>query len=176
MSHNHLPLIGILGDGQLSMMMAQAYQSIGGKVFVFGSNVDSPAGLVADHFVVGSSDSGDDLLDFFNQVDVVTLENEFLDSQLLIDVSNKAKSTLLPAPARFGLIEDKLSENQFFEKLGADVGDFFEVKSTDDLIDASGYLKLAKGGYDGVGTFPNCRNASRTGHLPLCFLSSGYKC
>ena len=153
MAHNHLPLIGILGDGQLSMMMAQAYQEIGGKVFVFGVSQDSPAGQVADRFFVGDSSNADDLLNFFNEVDVVTLENEFLDSQLLTNVSTKAKSDLLPDPARYGLIEDKLSENHFFQSLGADVGDFFEVKSENDLIEVPGYLKLAKGGYDGVGTF-----------------------
>jgi len=153
MTQIELPTIGILGDGQLSMMMVLAYQNLGGKVFVFGNNDKSPASQFADRYVLGDSNSEDDLLDFFNQVDVVTLENEFLDSQLLVTVVQQSSSVLFPDPRRYGLIEDKLSENHFFRDQGSTVADFFEVKSEADLIDAPGYLKLAKGGYDGIGTF-----------------------
>lgn len=148
-----LPLIGILGDGQLSMMMIQAYQKLGGQVFVFGSSTEAPAGPYADRFVIGDASNGDDILAFFKLVDLVTLENEFIDSQLLIDAAEKSATPLLPDPGRFSLIEDKLSENLFFEKLGIPIADFFEVTSEDNLIEAPGFLKLAKGGYDGIGTY-----------------------
>ena len=152
-NNQELPLVGILGSGQLSTMMTEAYQKLGGKVYVFDENAASPASRVADKFVVGSPESLDDLLAFFKQVDVVTLENEFIDSQLLIDAAEQTSSKVYPDPSRYSLIEDKLSENQFFDNLGIKIAEYFEVTDVDDLIDQPGYLKLAKGGYDGIGTY-----------------------
>ena len=86
-------------------------------------------------------------------MDVVTLENEFIDSQLLIDAANQSSTPLLPDPTRFSLIEDKLSEKEYFKNLGIDVAEFYEVKSENDISEAIGYLKLSKGGYDGIGTY-----------------------
>ncbi|MEO0368202.1 MAG: ATP-grasp domain-containing protein [Pseudomonadota bacterium] len=51
------------------------------------------------------------------------------------------------------MIEDKLSEKQFFANAGTKVADFFEVTCADDLVDEPGFIKLAKGGYDGKGTY-----------------------
>ena len=148
-----LPTVGILGAGQLSTMMTEAYQALGGKVFVFDENPDAPAKRVANTFVVGSTSNLSDLVAFFKQVDVVTLENEFIDSQLLIDAAEQAQTRVFPDPKRYSLIEDKLSENHFFQNLGIDIAEFFQVKGVDDLIEQPGYLKLAKGGYDGIGTY-----------------------
>ena len=148
-----LPVIGILGDGQLAKMSIEAYQAIGGRAYAFGASAASPAGLVADHFEVGSAEQLDDLVRFFKQVDVVTLENEFIDSQLLVQARDATQVPLYPEPERFQLVEDKLSEKQFFTRSGTQVADFFEVTDENDLVDGAGYLKLAKGGYDGKGTY-----------------------
>lgn len=148
-----LPVVGILGAGQLSTMMTEAYQQLGGRVFVFDENPEAPARRVADDFVVGKTDNLDQLIAFFERVDVVTLENEFIDSQLLIDAAQKTSTKVLPDPSRYSLIEDKLSENQFFDNLGIPIAEYFEVTQISDLIEQPGYLKLAKGGYDGIGTY-----------------------
>ena len=60
---------------------------------------------------------------------------------------------MFPEPQRYQLIEDKLSEKRFFVESGTQVAEFFEVKSESDLVDKPGFLKLAKGGYDGKGTY-----------------------
>ena len=148
-----LPIVGIIGDGQLAMMMAEAYSKLGGQTFVFGESNDGPASGVADRVFVGSPSSVEDLTGFFRSVDVVTLENEFNDSSVLNQAAINSKTQLRPNPERFGLIEDKLSEKRFFQKIGVTLADFFEVKNEDDLVDELGYLKLAKGGYDGIGTY-----------------------
>jgi len=142
-----------LNNQQLSTMMTEAYQALGGQVFVFDENAGSPAKRVADKFVLGKTTNLDDLVAFFKQVDVVTLENEFIDSRLLIDAAEQSSTRVFPDPKRYSLIEDKLSENHFFANLGIDIAEFFEVKDESDLIEQPGYLKLAKGGYDGIGTY-----------------------
>ncbi len=149
----NLPVIGILGDGQLAMMMTEAYQALGGKVFVFGASKKGPASTVADKVVVGNENDAADLAAFFNLVDVVTLENEFNDSVVLSQACSQCDTPMLPDPNRFGLIEDKLSEKNFFRDLGINQAEFFEVKNESQLSDTVGYLKIAKGGYDGIGTY-----------------------
>ena len=149
----NLPLIGILGDGQLAMMMIEAYQALGGKVYVFGASEISPASSVADRVFVGDVNDAQALTEFFNAVDVVTLENEFNDSGVLSQAVSQCSTPMLPNPDRFALIEDKLSEKKFFENLGINQATFFEVTSEDQLINTAGYLKIAKGGYDGIGTY-----------------------
>ena len=113
-----LPIIGILGDGQLSMMMVEAYQQLGGRVYVLGETADGPASYVADKLVVGNPGNLQDLSDFYAQVDIVTLENEFYDSGLLNQAAKETNTPVYPNPERFGLIEDKLSEKQFFVEQG----------------------------------------------------------
>ena len=79
---SQLPTIGILGDGQLAMMMAEAYQKLGGKVAILAASNSAPASQVADHVFVGKLENAESTEDFFNAVDVVTLENEFNDCLL----------------------------------------------------------------------------------------------
>lgn len=153
MNDNLIPTIGILGGGQLATMMTEAYQQLGGTVSIYCEAEDSPALAVADNYTIGNFSAAEQLLPFFKSVDIVTLENEFIDSQVLIDAMDSAGTPLFPDPRRYRQIEDKLSENQFFEKLAIPIADFFVVNDSSSLIDAPGYLKLAKGGYDGIGTY-----------------------
>lgn len=147
-----LPTVGILGGGQLSVMMSQAYQSLGGQVIAYGESTDEPAASIADRFLIGAKDDKEELRALFEQVDVVTLESEFFDAGLLIDVSATTSTPVLPDPNEYRRIEDKLSENIFFQKLGIPVADFFVVEGEQDLLEKPGFLKLSKGGYDGIGT------------------------
>ncbi len=148
----NLPVIGILGDGQLSWMMTEAYQALGGAVHVLGPNSDTPAHSIANVSVVGDINDYNDLIRFFPNVDVVTIENEFIDSDLLMKVAEETEVSVRPEPDRYSLIENKLAESQFFHDAGVPVADFFKVDSERDLLDEPGFLKLSKGGYDGIGT------------------------
>jgi len=153
MTNTILPSVGILGGGQLATMMTEAYQQLGGSVSIFCDDQDAPALSVADSHMLGDANELEQLLPFFNSVDLVTLENEFISSQLLIDATSKTDVAVLPDPNRYRQIEDKLSENLFFQELGIPIAEFFVVSDASDLIDAPGYLKLTKGGYDGIGTY-----------------------
>lgn len=149
----NLPIVGILGDGQLAMMMAQAYQKLGGRVCIMASSDSGPASFFADKVFVGDLADADTVAAFFGAVDVITLENEFNDAQTMQDLMDRHATPIYPDPSRFKLIEDKLSEKRFFESLDIDVADYVEVREASDIPDAEGFLKLAKNGYDGLGTY-----------------------
>ncbi len=161
---SQLPTIGILGDGQLAMMMAEAYQKLGGKVAILAASNSAPASQVADQVFVGKLEDAESTEGFFNAVDVVTLENEFNDAQLMIDLSQRFSKSIYPEPAKFSLIEDKLSEKRFFESLDVPMAQYMEITDESQLPDEPGYLKLAKGGYDGIGTY---RVSGRQESVPL---------
>lgn len=161
---SQLPTVGILGDGQLAMMMAEAYQKLGGKVAILAASNSAPASQVADNVFVGKLEHAASTEDFFNAVDVVTLENEFNDAQLMIDLSERFSKSIYPEPAKFSLIEDKLSEKRFFESLDVPMAQYMEITDESQLPDEPGYLKLAKGGYDGIGTY---RVSGRQESVPL---------
>ena len=148
-----IPTIGILGDGQLAAMMARAYRGLGGKVAVYGESATSPAGTHASRFVEGSAGDNEKLLAFMRSVDIVTLENEFYPSQQLIDLSEQSGTPIYPEPRRYQFIEDKLSEKKYFDGLGVAVAPYAEITNSNQLKEEPGYLKLAKGGYDGIGTY-----------------------
>ena len=148
-----LPFIGILGSGQLAAMMARAYQMIGGRVAVYAECVDTPAGQVADEIFLGAADDLWALTNFFDAVDIVTLENEFFTRDQLADIAVHSTTPVYPEPDKYGLIEDKLSEKQFFEALGLPVAPYLEITQADQLPNQPGFLKVSKGGYDGIGTY-----------------------
>src|SRR5262249_27252970 len=70
--------VGILGGGQLARMTAEAAERLGVEVVVLDPEPGSPAGQVARQIVAGWTDT-EALAQLAREVDVVTLENEFVD-------------------------------------------------------------------------------------------------
>src|SRR5438445_13546995 len=75
------PRVGILGGGQLAQMTAQAAVELGVEIYVLEREAGSPAGQIvgADHEVVGDSEDRIVLAQLAEMVDLITLENEFID-------------------------------------------------------------------------------------------------
>ncbi len=105
----------------------------------------------------GSFDSVDDLVKFARSCDVLTLENEFINSEILKEVQSESGTPIYPSPESFALIENKLIEKQTFEKAGIPVTPYALVQNEAELEsfgDKHGWpfmLKSSKGGYDGYG-------------------------
>lgn len=150
--------LGFLGGGQLARMSAYQAYRFGIQTAVFRSgSAQEPMDFVTPHLFTGSFDDEAALIEFAKQCDVVTLENEFLDSDLLKNVRDKSGTPIYPTPETFALIENKWIEKETFSKAGIPVPPYKLVKSLAD-IEAFGnqfgwpfVLKSSKGGYDGYG-------------------------
>lgn len=161
MSRTSLPAntkIGFLGAGQLARMSALHAFRFGIQVAVFSDRPeDEPVQFMTPFSYSGSFDSVDDMVAFAKECDVVTLENEFIASEILQEVQDKSGTPIYPSPKSFSLIENKLIEKQTFEHSGIPVTPYRLVKSEADLKafgDEYGWpylLKSSKGGYDGYG-------------------------
>lgn len=150
--------LGFLGAGQLARMSGLQAFRYGIQVGVFSDRAENePVQFMTPFSKTGSFDSVADLAEFAGTCDVLTLENEFISSDILKEVQAQSGTPIYPSPDSFALIENKLIEKQTFEKAGIPVTPYALVEGEADLIDFGDeygwpfILKSSKGGYDGYG-------------------------
>lgn len=150
--------IGFLGGGQLARMSALQAFRFGIQVAVFSDREEpEPADLLTPLSVTGSFSDPEALAAFASRCDLVTLENEFIDSDILKEMRDRSGTPLFPSPESFALIENKLIEKRTFEEAGIPVAPYSRVGSREELErfgQSHGWpylLKSSKGGYDGYG-------------------------
>ncbi len=152
--------LGILGAGQLARMSAYQAFRYGIEVSVYTGTTSGgmePTALVTPYSANGTFDDIDAMVDFALNCDVVTLENEFIDADILHRVREASGKPMYPAPETFELIGDKRSEKETFEGAGIPVTPWAVLPTAADAHafgETHGYpfvIKSSKGGYDGYG-------------------------
>jgi 5-(carboxyamino)imidazole ribonucleotide synthase len=153
-----LPVVGMVGGGQLSRMTHQAAIALGLSLRVLADASHDSAALVASNVVVGSHTSEQDLLDFAEGCEVVTFDHEHVPGDLIRAMEERGH-TVLPSSAALLHAQDKLVMRLRLRELGVPVPPFAAVSTAADL-DAFGtehgwpvVLKAATGGYDGKGVW-----------------------
>ncbi|MEQ8523332.1 5-(carboxyamino)imidazole ribonucleotide synthase [Gracilimonas sp.] len=161
MSRTSIPAnlkLGFLGAGQLARMSSLEAFRFGIQVAAFSDRTENePLQFMTPYSTSGSFESVDDMVEFAKGCDVITLENEFISSEILKEVQEKSGTPIYPSPDSFALIENKLIEKQTFEAAGIPVTPYKLVEGDSDLKEFgedNGWpymLKSSKGGYDGYG-------------------------
>jgi 5-(carboxyamino)imidazole ribonucleotide synthase len=150
------PAVGILGGGQLAKMTAQAAFQLGCEVVVVERSADCPAAPVATDLVVGDWNDPQTLLDVASQVDVVLLENEFVDAEALRAIEERGHR-LWPSSASLRLVQDKLVQKETLAAAGLPVPRFDAAPTPESVVEHGGrlgwplLLKKRRFGYDGKG-------------------------
>ncbi len=147
--------VGIAGAGQLAQMTALAAWPLGIRVAVLGNPGDPAVGPAAG-LVQGDWTDPEALMRIGRAVDVLTLENEFVDANHLMAVED-AGTPVRPHPARMRVVQDKALQKQRLADAGLPIPPFAVPDSADDL-EAIGrdlgwplMLKSRRLGYDGYG-------------------------
>ena len=150
--------LGFLGGGQLARMSAVEAFRYGMQIAVFATSKDpEPVELMTPHVTQASFEDVNAMTRFAESCDVITLENEFIDSDILEEVARISGTPMYPSPETFKLIENKFIEKETFRKAGIPVCPYKLVHSREELEgfgDEYGWpylLKSSKGGYDGYG-------------------------
>lgn len=149
--------IGFLGGGQLARMSAVEAFHLGMRVAVFSTGNDDPVNYMTPQSTIGSFDDVDAMIEFAKTCDVLTLENEFIDSDILQKVKDESGTPMYPSPDTFKLIENKFIEKETFSNAGIPVAPYALLNTMDDAVhfgNEHGWpfvLKSSKGGYDGYG-------------------------
>jgi 5-(carboxyamino)imidazole ribonucleotide synthase len=149
MTNRVKPRIGILGAGQLALMLAQAGKVLDVDLVCAGQPGDC-AEQVATVLAVDLDDAAA-VAAFAADVDMVTIESENIHVDVLQGLN------VYPNARAVGIAQDRLLEKKFFHECGIGTAPFASVDSLEDLTRAMqttglpAILKTRRLGYDGKG-------------------------
>lgn len=153
--------LGILGGGQLARMIAEAALREGFQPVVLAESRDEPAAIENALWVPGTLNDRQAVSMLAGQVDVLTIENEFVDVDVLRAVLEAHTDVCLwPDLDSIAIAQDKLEQKQMFSRLGLASPDFERVAIEhihEELPRLWGrfpegfVLKFSRYGYDGRG-------------------------
>ena len=150
--------LGIIGGGQLGMMITEAAQNLSdeiSEITVLDPTENCPAAQAGAKQIVGDFKDELAILKLAEQSDIITYEIESGNT----DVLSKLKAEIEPSPSTLGIIQDKFSQKTFLSENELPVSQFYEITSLDDLrekINELGLpvlLKSRRDAYDGRGNF-----------------------
>ena len=148
-------ILGILGGGQLGCMLSVAAKKLNIKTVIYSDDQDSPAQNFCDEFIFGEYKDTNKILNFIKKVTVVTYEFENIPFETLNEI-NKLK-TVFPKPSINRLIQHRLAEKDFVNKLNIRTTRYVSVEKKSDLDSLDdflpGILKTTTMGYDGKGQY-----------------------
>lgn len=135
--------IGILGDGQLAMMLGESAQRRDIPFIAFGKDRDSSfARRFPDHFstALDATSRG--------QCKSLTLENEFFSAEELESFERELDAPVCPRPADYRHFQNKIAQRRFYQSLQIPSPQWCVYPQ---LLDGPLVLKASQGGYDGYG-------------------------
>ena len=162
--------LGILGGGQLGSMLSSAAKKINIKSIIYSDDKDAPAQNFCNEFIFGKYDDKEKIYDFIKKVNVITFEFENIPFETLNEIS-KLKS-VYPKPSINRLIQHRLAEKDFINKLNIRTTRYVSIEKKSDLDSLKdflpGILKTTTMGYDGKGQYP-IKNLEEIDNLNIDF-------
>ncbi|WP_341719090.1 5-(carboxyamino)imidazole ribonucleotide synthase [Micromonospora sp. FIMYZ51] len=178
-SRTGLPVVGMVGGGQLARMTHQAAISLGQSLRVLALTPDDGAALVAADVQYGDHTDLAALRTFVKGCDVVTFDHEHVPTEHIRTLAGEGVQLFPPADALVHA-QDKRVMRERLGPLGAPNPAWRPVESPSDLVafgDEVGWpvmLKAARGGYDGRGVWP-VTDAVAAAELAETLLAGGTK-
>ena len=149
------PTIGILGGGQLGLMLLQAAIDWNLRVHILDPDGEAPCRSLCTQFMQGSLTDYDTVYQFGQGVDVLTIEIERVNVDALEALERDGKR-VFPQPSVIRIIQDKRLQKQFFRDHDLPTADFVLTENRADVTQAEAHFfpafhKLGRDGYDGRG-------------------------
>ena len=150
--------IGILGGGQLAMMMTEAAHRLGHHISVLDPGENCPASIVGAGQVCKSFKNRTDIYNFINEVDidVLTWDIESVDADTLIEIKNDSALSIdvHPNPHILKMIQNKWDQKYFLIQIDPNItNNYCHIDDRDILKKEPFILKTKYGGYDGKGVW-----------------------
>ena len=147
--------LGIIGGGQLGSMLAIAAKKLSIKTIILCDDIDAPAQNFCNKFIYTNYNDKDKIIEFVNQVDIVTYEFENIPYETLNEI-NKLKP-VSPKPSVNRLIQHRLAEKDFINNLNIRTTRYVLIEKKSDIEALEdflpGILKTTTLGYDGKGQY-----------------------
>ncbi|MFG1737270.1 5-(carboxyamino)imidazole ribonucleotide synthase [Micromonospora chalcea] len=176
-SRTGLPVVGMVGGGQLARMTHQAAIALGQSLRVLALAPDDGAALVAADVQYGDHTDLAALRTFAKGCDVVTFDHEHVPNEHIRALTDEGVKLFPPAEALVHA-QDKRVMRERLGELGAPNPAWRPVESPADLIafgEETGWpvvLKAARGGYDGRGVWM-VDDAAQAAELAATLLAGG---
>ena len=130
--------LGIIGGGQLGSMLSQAAKKLNIRTTVYSDDNDAPAQNFCDEFIYGEYNDKKKILEFVGKVDVITYEFENIPFETLNEM-NKLK-TVLPKPSVNRLIQHRIAEKDFINKLNIRTTKYVSIEKETDIQTMGDFL------------------------------------
>ncbi|MFG1673231.1 5-(carboxyamino)imidazole ribonucleotide synthase [Micromonospora sp. NPDC049282] len=176
-SRTGLPVVGMVGGGQLARMTHQAAIALGQSLRVLALSPDDGAALVAADVQYGDHTDLTALRTFAKGCDVVTFDHEHVPNAHIRVLTDEGVKLFPPADALVHA-QDKRVMRERLGELGAPSPAWRPVESPADLVAfgaETGWpvvLKAARGGYDGRGVWM-VDDADQAAELAATLLDGG---
>jgi len=153
-------ILGIIGGGQLGMMITEAAKKMPehiSKIIVLDPTENCPASQVGAEQIVADFKDKSAIIDLANKSDIITYEIESGDSTVLKSVEKNADVN--PSPETLRIIQDKFLQKSFLKENNIPVPEFIKIDTVEDLENGLKYfgypalLKARRDAYDGRGNF-----------------------
>ncbi len=150
--------LGVLGGGQLGKMLLTETHKYDIYTLILDSSNDVPCAQICNEFHKGDLMNYNDVLNFGNLVDVLTIEIEHVNVDALETLEKQGKK-VFPSSKVLRIIQNKAIQKQFFVDNQIPTAPFFSYKNTSELVDLANkrsipfpfVWKTAQFGYDGTG-------------------------
>jgi 5-(carboxyamino)imidazole ribonucleotide synthase len=157
-SRTGLPVVGMVGAGQLARMTHQAGIALGLSLRILADSTDDGAALVAGDVLVGDYRHLDDLRAFAKGCDVVTFDHEHVPAEhLRALVADGVR--VHPSPDALHFAQHKIAMRRRLTELGIASPQWATIADVEQLAEFGGkvgwpiVLKASSGGYDGKGVW-----------------------
>jgi 5-(carboxyamino)imidazole ribonucleotide synthase len=158
-----MPVVGMVGGGQLARMTAAAAVGLGATFRVLSESGHESAALVAHDVTVGSHLSLPDISAFAAGCDVITFDHEHVPGPILAKLESDGL-LVRPGSGALKYTQDKLAMRERLLALGVPCPRFAPVSSLADVVAFASerapaasagkiVLKAVSGGYDGKGVW-----------------------
>ena len=153
-------ILGIIGGGQLGMMIAEAAKKMPNeisKIIVLDPTENCPAAQVGTDQIIADFKDKEAIRDLADKADIITYEIESGDSDVLKSVEGNAE--INPSPETLKIIQDKFLQKTFLSENDILVSEFIKIENIEDV--KSGLkkfglpvlLKARRDAYDGRGNY-----------------------
>ena len=153
-----LPVVGMVGGGQLARMTHQAAIALGQSLRILATSPEDGAAMVASDVHLGAPTDLDALMRFAKGCDVVTFDHEHVPGAHIRALA-AAGITVYPSADALHYTQDKAAMRERLGALGLPVPRWRRVDTAADVADFGAevgwpvVVKAVSGGYDGRGVW-----------------------
>lgn len=137
-------IIGIIGGGQLGLMMAQAAKELGHVIYSLDPDETCPIHRISDRHIVASFNNQNAILELIKSSDIVTYEFENINLDYILENDYKIPQGIRPLK----ISQNRLLEKNTISELGIATPNYSVFREAA-KIQFPSVIKSISGGYDG---------------------------